>query len=323
MSVERRPSATAPTTLVTLKYPGLRRLAVAPKRNRPANEHLLCSCRSLPFRIPSSQQPGGRLPSPHHHHQAMELFPDGGFVRLQSRGNHKYVHADGDWEGVSLRPLGTVAPLEAVWRVEHLAVNQEAIFLQLQNAAYGRYLSFSPLRAQAGHRGRRVVQGDRYEPPIDVLNNVQGYLWRWSVERVAPNQDYVRLRFGNRDLRANGRLRRWNTFVTVARNRRRRLTTMMQWTVHVVPASPVPLPLLEAPPQPQVRGFAIPLHCIGMELTSASFTWNTTIMDRGFASRLPSQKNRIIASESLRLSLPNSETVHFFRYKTTEPVNSS
>jgi hypothetical protein len=110
-----------------------------------------------------------------------------------------------------------------------------------------------------------------------VLNNVQGYLWRWSVERVAPNQDYIRLRYGNRDLRANGRLRRWNTFVTVARNRRRRLTTMMQWTVHVVPASPVPLPLLEAPPQPQVRGFAIPLHCIGMELTSASFTWNTAI----------------------------------------------
>lgn len=55
-----------------------------------------------------------------------------------------------------------------------------------------------------------------------MLNNVQG---GGGVSRglVAPNQDhYVRLRFGYLDLRANGRLRRWNTFVTVDRNRRRR-----------------------------------------------------------------------------------------------------
>jgi hypothetical protein len=216
----------------------------------------------------------------------MELFPDGGFVRLQSRGNrNKYVHADGDWFGVSLRPLGTVTPLEAVWRVEHLPVNQEAIFLLLQNAAYGRYLSFSPFKAQPGHRGRRAVQADRNEPPNHVLN---AYLWWWRAERVDPNQDYVRLRYADSHflLRANGRHLTWNTGVTVARNRRRRLTTMMQWTVHLVPASPVPLPLPVAPPQPlQVRGFAIlspslALHWNGTHLwprLAASFTWNTTI----------------------------------------------
>jgi hypothetical protein len=56
MSVGWRPSATAPTlvspepeAVVTLKYPASAALAVVPKRNRPANEHLLCSRRYLPF----------------------------------------------------------------------------------------------------------------------------------------------------------------------------------------------------------------------------------------------------------------------------------
>ncbi|XP_002445094.2 uncharacterized protein LOC8069633 [Sorghum bicolor] len=177
----------------------------------------------------------------------MEFFPDGGFVRLQSRQNRKYIHADGDWEGVSLRPLGRVPSLEAVWRVEHWVSSrgheEGVIFLLFQNAAYGRYLSFSPYRALPGHRGRRSVQVDRNEPPNNLLN---AYLWWWRAERVDPNQEYVRLRYADSHflLRANGRYLTRNNGVTVDRNRRRRgLTTMMQWTVHLVPATPAPLPL--------------------------------------------------------------------------------
>ncbi|XP_066325969.1 uncharacterized protein [Miscanthus floridulus] len=192
----------------------------------------------------------------------MDLFPDGAFVQLRSRANRKYVHADGDWEGVSLRSRGSAPSLEleAVWQVEHW-VHQGTTFLRLQGAAYGRYLSLSAEQAPPGHRGLKAVQCDLDEP-----NMVNIYLWRWRVERVHPLQDYVRLRHFDRDLRANGRFRRWNTGVTVDVNRGRRLTTMMQWTVHPVAATPVPMPL-PAAPQHQVRGFAIvspSLHCIGM-----------------------------------------------------------
>jgi hypothetical protein len=99
------------------------------------------------------------------------------------------------------------------------------------------------------------------------------YLWRWRVERVHPLQDYVRLRHFDRDLRANGRLRRWNTGVTVDVNRGYRLTTMMQWTVHLVAATPVPMPL-PAAPQHQVRGrFAILSPSLALH-------WNATLLDR-------------------------------------------
>ena len=141
----------------------------------------------------------------------MDLFPDGAFVQLRSRANRKYVHADGDWEGVSLRSRGSAPSLEleAVWQVEHW-VHQGTTFLRLQGAAYGRYLSLSAEQAPPGHRGLKAVQCDLDEP-----NMVNIYLWRWRVERVHPLQDYVRLRHFDRNLRANGRFRPWNTRVTV------------------------------------------------------------------------------------------------------------
>lgn len=49
-----------------------------------AMKHLLCPRRSLPSRIPSPQQPGDHLPHHHYLQQAMDLFTDGGFVRLES-----------------------------------------------------------------------------------------------------------------------------------------------------------------------------------------------------------------------------------------------
>jgi hypothetical protein len=240
---------------------------VAPKRNGPANEHLLCSRRlSNPSESPPRNSPAITCPTTTTiNHQTMELFPDGAFVRLQSRARRTYVHADGDWAGVSLRPNGPVPPLNAVWRVEHLVWSDQGdTFVLLQNAAYGRYLSFSIQEAPPGHRGRCTTQLDRNEPHALSPSSP----WMWRVQRLdPPDHGYVRLRYFGCDLRANGRHRTWNTCVTVDVNRGRRVSTMMQWTAHVVAASSVPPPL-PASPQPQVRGGCAPfflLPCIALD----------------------------------------------------------
>ena len=205
----------------------------------------------------------------------MDLFPDGAFVRLRSRAiSWKYLHADGDWAGVSLRRCGRVPSLEAVWRVEHW-VHEGVTYLRLQSAAYGRYLALSGEDAgddaPSGHLGLKAAQRD-----IDDSTMVNFLSWRWRVERVKPLKNYVRLRHFNRDLRANGRLLMWNNGVTVDFNLARRLSTMMQWTVHPVAATSVPLPFPAAPPAHQVRGFVAILspssqsHCIGIGMQLSS-----------------------------------------------------
>ncbi|KAG0522603.1 hypothetical protein BDA96_07G051600 [Sorghum bicolor] len=188
----------------------------------------------------------------------MDLFPDGAFVRLRSRAiSWKYLHADGDWAGVSLRRCGRVPSLEAVWRVEHW-VHEGVTYLRLQSAAYGRYLALSGEDAgedaPSGHLGLKAAQRD-----IDDSTMVNFLSWRWRVERVKPLKNYVRLRHFNRDLRANGRLLMWNNGVTVDFNLARRLSTMMQWTVHPVAATSVPLPFPAAPPAHQIPLQQIPL----------------------------------------------------------------
>jgi hypothetical protein len=305
--------------LVALKYPAGRGPAqIQPPYQRPSA--LLSPL--LPFQIPSSQQPGSHLP----HQQAMELFPDGGFVRLQNRANRRYVHADEDWVGVSLRPNGPVPSLNAVWRVEHwvspLWPNDGDTFVLLQNAAYGRYLSSSMDEAPHGHLGQRATQHNRDDPQVLDIHPP----WIWSVERLhAPDDDYVRLRHYAHNLRANGRYKIWNIGVTVDYNLQYPASsTMIQWAVHAVEASPSPQPL-PLTLQHQVHGFTLypSLHCVGMQNSprSATFTWATNHGCVGFDFRL--HKILIAASKSLRLSLPKSETIRFFRCKTTEPVNSS
>nr|ACG31373.1 hypothetical protein [Zea mays] len=175
----------------------------------------------------------------------MELFPDGGFVRLQNRANRRYVHADEDWVGVSLRPNGPVPSLNAVWRVEHwvspLWPNDGDTFVLLQNAAYGRYLSSSMDEAPHGHLGQRATQHNRDDPQVLDIHPP----WIWSVERLhPPDNDYVRLRHYAHNLRANGRYKIWNIGVTVDYNLQYPASsTMIQWAVHAVEASPSPQPL--------------------------------------------------------------------------------
>ena len=200
----------------------------------------------------------------------MEQFPDGAHVRLRSRvhggGGCLYLHADEDGVGVSLRPLGREPTLNAVWRV-HRVLRDGIDYVLLHGAAYGRYLALSPGEEEpAGpDRGVPAIQRGYDARDLDAV------MWRPIAVAGANSGGYVRMRHVyNGNLRANGRFRRWNTGVTVDVNRGRRLTTMMQWTVHLVAATPVPMPL-PAAPQHQVRGFVIlspSLHCIGMQLSS-------------------------------------------------------
>jgi hypothetical protein len=260
-SVKEHTSATdlrsrAHTPSPTLKCPAAPRLAPACNRHIPF-QGTPALLRSRPSPLPSTQQTDGRLPSPSpprhqpttppvHHHPAeaatMELFPNGGFVRLRSRARDKYVHADADASGVSLRPLGAAPSVNAVWKPEHWP-GEEDIFL-LQGAAYGRYLAVSDQDAPPGHRGVRAVQRDYNSPHVDAP-------FMWTAFRVDADQNYVRLHNHQRWLRANGRHRYWNNVVTVD-TRNGSLTTMMQWRVEAIPVSPQPLPLLPPPQQPTV-----------------------------------------------------------------------
>ncbi|KAG0512997.1 hypothetical protein BDA96_10G063100 [Sorghum bicolor] len=166
---------------------------------------------------------------------AMDLFPDGAFVRLRNRVQQTYLYADDDGEGVSLRPHGPAFSLNAVWRVHRVDVDGTTLLL-LQGAAYGRYLAISPAEAESGDRGNRAVQRD-------YGGDDQGALM-WRPFRMVDDARYVRLRHDfNRNLRANGKFRFWRTAVTVDTNEGR-WTTMMQWTVGTFQLGP------ELPPLP-------------------------------------------------------------------------
>ncbi|XP_008648842.2 uncharacterized protein [Zea mays] len=173
----------------------------------------------------------------------MELFPHGGFVRLRSRARDKYVHADVDASGVSLRPLGAAPSVNAVWKPERWP--SEGDFLILQGVAYGRYLAVSDKDAPPGHRGVRAVQRDYNSPHAEAP-------FLWTAFRVDADQNYVRLHNHQRWLRANGRHRYWNNVVTID-TRNASLTTMMQWRVEEIPVSPEPLPLPPPPQQPTIH----------------------------------------------------------------------
>jgi len=155
-------------------------------------------------------EPGGRQ---HLQHpglpavSAMDLFPDGAFVRLRNRARQTYLHADDDGEGVSLRPHGRVFSLNAVWRVHRVLIEGDT-FVLIQGAAYGRYLAIAPGREPSGYRGSRAVQRDYVEANVGAVT--------WRPFRMVDDERYISLRHDfDRNLRANGRYRIWHTAVTV------------------------------------------------------------------------------------------------------------
>jgi hypothetical protein len=162
----------------------------------------------------------------------MDLFPDGTHVRLQSRELGTYLYADEDGVGVSLSQRR--ASLNAAWQV-HRIVHEGVAYVLLHGAAYGRYLAVSPDAApRRGHRGRRVVQTDRdYFDPRAVM---------WRVIRAwdGGDPDDVIVRHDlHRNLRANGRYRRWHTGVTVD-DTFAPWSTMMRWMVQAIPPRAAP-----------------------------------------------------------------------------------
>ncbi|KAK3128487.1 hypothetical protein QOZ80_6BG0462330 [Eleusine coracana subsp. coracana] len=157
----------------------------------------------------------------------MELFPDGAFVRLRSRGRDgMYLHADEDGVGVSLSRER--ASLHVAWQV-HRIVRGGVPFALLHGAAYGRYLSATLHPAPDGHAGRRVVQGtyDDQEQNTTV----------WFAVRISTRDAEVALqnhsRNGHGFLRANGKHCRWRNGVSIDDHLNR--TTMKHWIVETIP----------------------------------------------------------------------------------------
>ncbi|KAK3131711.1 hypothetical protein QOZ80_6AG0510260 [Eleusine coracana subsp. coracana] len=156
---------------------------------------------------------------------ALELFPDGEHVRLQSRDRRgMYLHADEDAVGVSLSPVR--ASLSAVWQVLHVQ-RGGVTFVLLHNAAYGRYLKATEHAAPRGHLGKRVVQGvyNEEQDEADLC---------WTPARVAEGSDKILLRhISHRLLRGNGKYCWWRTGVSVGDYLDP--DTMAQWVVESVP----------------------------------------------------------------------------------------
>ncbi|VAI70627.1 unnamed protein product [Triticum turgidum subsp. durum] len=152
----------------------------------------------------------------------MDRFHDGHHVRLRSRVLGKYLHADDDVQGVSLRERR--ASLSQAWTV-HI-YNGNGVYLLLYSATYGRYLATTATRAPRGHRGFRARQRE-YDH-----TEVQAIMWR--AVRSGFGDDVLLRDAGGRYLRANGKYRPWNTGVTVEASDN--VSAMMYWTVEPIPA---------------------------------------------------------------------------------------
>jgi hypothetical protein len=198
----------------------------------PASATNACSAllRFSPFRSPLPAQNAGRETRPpaaaDQRAAAMEFFPDGAFVRLQSRVRRRYLHADEDGRGVSLSPVR--ASLNSAWRV-HRVVRNDVPFVLLYGAAYGRYLTASNEPAPFGHREKLVVQGVYDHPAVSAV--------LWTAVEAEQGGGYVLLRhISDRPLRANGRHLSWNNGVTVDHPDSQ--STMTHWVVEAIPLLP-------------------------------------------------------------------------------------
>ncbi|CAM0875535.1 unnamed protein product [Alopecurus aequalis] len=163
--------------------------------------------------------------------RTMDQFHDGHHVWLRSRVHGTYLHADDDGEGASLREGR--ASLNAAWAV-HLFHGDDAPYVLLHSAAYGRYLAATDAKAPRGGRGFRVAQRNNNESEAEDI--------KWHAVRTGPGEDIL-LRHDHvvgcgryhRYLRANGRYLPWNNSV-VSVDDSQNFSTMMQWVVEPIPA---------------------------------------------------------------------------------------
>ncbi|CAN6202428.1 unnamed protein product [Urochloa humidicola] len=138
----------------------------------------------------------------------MDLFPDRAHVRLRSRVDGTYLHADDDGVGVSLS--GRRETLNTVWLVHRVRVQRRRTsYLLLHSAAYGRYLALLP--GHFRHAGRGAVQ-------CGYFNEFDQRDIMWVATRKPDGDVFIRNRaYGNPDG-----------------------FTMMIWVVEAVPSSAVP-----------------------------------------------------------------------------------
>ncbi|KAF7106763.1 hypothetical protein CFC21_107477 [Triticum aestivum] len=181
----------------------------------------------------------------------MEQFHHGQHVRLRSRVHGTYLHADEDGHGVSLHHRR--ASMNAAWAV-HLHQFQNAQYLLLHSAAYGRYLAATDAPAPLGHRGLRVEQRNYNHPEVDAL------VWQ-AILSESGEEVYLR-HIGGRRLRANGR--HWNTDASVDyADDLDNISRKMLWVVEDIPAREV------APPLPRPTGVSPPCPFLDLrELSS-------------------------------------------------------
>ncbi|KAG0522599.1 hypothetical protein BDA96_07G051200 [Sorghum bicolor] len=237
--------------------------AVLPPAGQDSLERWLAASSPRPANGPTCQWKGGRRssPPPTTTSRRWSSSPTGASCAYRAARTASTSTPTGTGRGVSLRPLGNVTPLAAKF-LEH-RIRGTGMWRRRSSSSNSRTpptAATSPSRpygpAQAGHRGCRAVQPGR---PLRAAQRraEQRPGRRWSVERVGGPQPGPLRPPALRLLGPPGQ--RQAPQVEHLRHRRpqptppRGLTTMMQWTVHVVPRSPAPLPLPEAPPQPQGR----------------------------------------------------------------------
>ncbi|XP_048544500.1 uncharacterized protein LOC125523513 [Triticum urartu] len=218
-----RPRPGTATVSGTLKYPALAPNSFSlpfppprrsPKKPRTHHPHLRLALRFSLHRLCSPAIQRRRRP--------MDRFHDGHHVRLRSRVIGKYLHADDDVQGVSLRARR--ASLNQAWTV-HI-YNGNGVYLLLYSATYGRYLATTATRAPRGHRGFRAGQREYDQPEVQAI--------MWRAVRSGFGDDVLLRDAGGRYLRANGKYRPWNTGVTVEASDN--VSAMMYWTVEPIPA---------------------------------------------------------------------------------------
>uniref|UniRef100_A0A8I6Y2T4 DUF569 domain-containing protein n=1 Tax=Hordeum vulgare subsp. vulgare TaxID=112509 RepID=A0A8I6Y2T4_HORVV len=202
----------------------------------------------------------------------MDRFQDGEHVRLRSRVHGTYLHADEDGHGVSLHRRR--ASMHAAWSV-HIC-HRDGPQLLFHSAAYGSYLAATDARAPPGNRGCRAVQRDYDRRELEAV--------RWHAV-WADSGNYVVLRdVAGRCLRANKRrLGRSNGVSVDDIDDINKVSTMMHWSVEIIPARegmpPLPRPI--GLPYPGILDALMPSRMIlyvregadGSRVTRGSFVF--------------------------------------------------
>uniref|UniRef100_A0A8R7V5E1 DUF569 domain-containing protein n=1 Tax=Triticum urartu TaxID=4572 RepID=A0A8R7V5E1_TRIUA len=202
----------------------------------------------------------------------MDQFHHSHHVRLRNPVRGAYLHADEDGHGVSLHHRRD--SMNVAWAV-HLVEDDDAHYLHLHSAAYGRYLASTTAPAPLGHRGLRIEQRN--------YNHTDETALVWLAVLSDSGDEVLLQHFNGRFLRANGRYLPWNDGASVDYiSDIHRVSTMMHWAMEHVPAREA------MPPLPPPTGLPFPAAMVPSRVIT--YAWRSyhgdllasgTIMFRG------------------------------------------